>query len=287
MGGLGNQMFEYALYKKFLMLGKKARIDTHLYKNLRMHNGFELEKVFETKIEYADGEDVRRIGDVRSNIFAKARRKLGIIKKTHYMPSPLNVARYTPEIFKLENAYLDGYWQSEKYFNDISDEIKKDLKFVKPLIGKNESIARAMIEENSISIHIRRGDYINLPLHQNICTELYYKAAIEYMNDKLESPFYFIFSDDIGWCKANLIIENAAYIDWNKGSDNFFDMHLMSKCKHNIIANSSFSWWGAWLNENPNKIVIAPDIWFNNTEIYQEDIIPDSWVKISKSTQRG
>lgn len=280
MGGLGNQMFQYALYRKLLYLDKNPKMDANFFSRFEVHNGLELENVFNIKIQHAQNEDITKLGDVQFNLIARARRKAGIIKKTHIMPSRYDTARYMPAIFEYDNVYLDGYWQSEKYFADIKDIIKGEFKFGGQLLGRNGEIAQKIEEENSISIHIRRGDYLSIPLYQNICTKEYYKAAIDFINKRIKSPQYYVFSDDINWCRTNLQLHDAIYVDWNRNENSHYDMQLMSKCKHNIIANSSFSWWGAWLNDNPDKIVVAPNKWFNDHKIYQQDIVPDSWIKL-------
>ena len=136
-------------------------------------------------------------------------------------------------------------------------------------------------KKNSISIHIRRGDYLHPKfnhLYGNICTIEYYKEAITILQQKYANLHFYIFSDDISWVKENLPIVPSTYIDWNKKEDSWQDMYLMSQCKHNIIANSSFSWWGAWLNNNPNKTVICPSRFMNLNQ--QSDIVPEDWIQI-------
>ena len=178
-----------------------------------------------------------------------------------------------------------GYWQGERYFNDYEKEIRNDFRFIKLLDKKNRDILNIINKTNSVSIHIRRGDYVfdkkTKEFHGLLPVE-YYKKAIKIINKKIKNSKYFVFSDDPEWVKNNLKIDSAIYIYWNKGRKNYIDMQLMSNCKHNIIANSSFSWWGAWLNCNPNKIVVAPQKWFNNAKAQKEstDLIPKTWKKI-------
>ena len=177
--------------------------------------------------------------------------------------------------------YYIGYWQSEKFFKDISDEIRKDFSFPKFTSEKNLEILKLIKSYNSVSIHIRRGDYLQNRGFNGLAPLEYYQKAIEYIKNKIENPHFFIFSNDIEWCRKNLSIENSYYIDWNRGEESYRDMQLMSLCKHNIIPNSTFSWWGAWLNKNPNKIVIAPEKWFNDcVNIDYSNIVPETWIKI-------
>lgn len=132
---------------------------------------------------------------------------------------------------------------------------------------------------NSVSIHFRRGDYIGNRIHETDKTE-YYKEALNIIQSKVENPVYFVFSDDINWIRENFKTSfETHYIDFNDSESNYEDLKLMSSCKHNIIANSSFSWWGAWLNSNPDKIVISPKKWFNDDMLNYEDVIPQSWIQ--------
>lgn len=171
------------------------------------------------------------------------------------------------------NYYLEGYFQSEKYFIESSDLIKKDLR------PSNENLDRLVtkypIDKNDISIHIRRTDYIASNGYHPVQSIEYYKQAIEIIGDY---DNIFVFSDDINWCKENLKFDNMIFID---GNDDVEDLWIMSLCKNNVIANSSFSWWGAWLNNNKDKKVIAPSNWFgNHLGLNTSDIIPESWLII-------
>jgi Glycosyl transferase family 11 len=178
---------------------------------------------------------------------------------------------------------LDGYWQSEKYFIDCSKLIRKDFTFKNELDSYNLKLKSKIDKTNSVSIHIRRGDYVN-NLNTNathgLCSIDYYIKAVNYITERIESPYFFVFSDDIEWAKKNIMLNfPCQFISHNIGSKSYLDMQLMSLCKHNVIANSSFSWWGAWLNSNDNKIVIAPRKWFAvNTDIC--DLIPSNWISL-------
>lgn len=178
-------------------------------------------------------------------------------------------------ISRLFRTYMNDYWQNEKYFLDYSNEIRQDFK-LKFVSGKK------ITTPNSVSIHIRRADYVNIPRIAQavgICTEAYYQKAIKFIAKKIKKPTFFIFSepDGLEWAKTSLKFDYP-YTLVKSGKD-YEDLELMSSCQHNIIANSSFSWWGAWLNPNPQKIVIAPDPWFNNKKT---EIIPHGWIKLAK-----
>ena len=163
-----------------------------------------------------------------------------------------------------------------KYFEGIENDIKKDFRFKNQLDNKNLEILNEIENSNSISIHIRRGDYMspeNYNMYGCIATPTYYKKAIKVIEEKVENPTFFVFSNDMDWVKKNIQINSRVfYIDINSGNGSYKDMQLMSNCKHNIIANSSFSWWGAWLNENKNKIVIAPKKWINREDVDSDKI---------------
>lgn len=189
---------------------------------------------------------------------------------------------YWPGIASLSHSvYLAGYWQSEKYFSDASEAIRADFTFRTPLSKKNAELAERVGQTNSVSLHVRRGDYVSSAktnATHGFCSLDYYRAAVLHMAAHIEQPEFFIFSDDMAWVKANLKIDfPCRYVDHNQGAESYNDMRLMSLCKHHVIANSSFSWWGAWLNPNPNKTVIAPRKWFANDNNV-DDLFPSDWV---------
>ena len=179
--------------------------------------------------------------------------------------------------------YFKGFYQSERFFADIKDEVREAFTFDR---SKANSRSLDMLDildkdENAVSLHIRRGDYLQ-PKHWattgSVCQLPYYQNAIAEMSKRVTSPSYYIFSDDIVWVRENLPLQNAVYIDWNTGEDSWQDMMLMSHCKHHIICNSTFSWWGAWLNPSIDKTVIVPSRWFQYSET--PDIYPTGWIKV-------
>ena len=174
----------------------------------------------------------------------------------------------------LRKGFVNGYWQSEKYFESIEDIIRNVFTFPEAS-EQNKAIAREMAASTSVSIHVRRGDYLRY-FPNNVLDEAYYGPAMAYFTERFKDVHFFIFSNDISWCREHLSAERISFVDWNTGKDSPYDMWLMTQCKHNIIANSSFSWWGAWLNNNPEKIVIAPGRWFD--EFSTPDIYCKDWV---------
>lgn len=280
-GGLGNQMFQYAFYfKQKLKNNRCVKFDISSFNNYKQHNGFELDKIFDLDIDYATRNDIRESGKALNSL-DRIKNKLLLKKRPYYSRKPYEAITFFPEMEKLKDGYYFGYWQSQKYFEDISEKVRTIFRF-KDIDEDNNYIYKKILNNNSVSIHIRRGDYLNSKnkIFQNICTEAYYKNAVNYINEHIENPKYYVFSNDIGWCKSNLDIKSVEYIDWNTGDNSYRDMQLMSYCKHNIIANSSFSWWGAWLNKNPAKIVCVPERWFNSEKGETIDVCPSEWIRM-------
>lgn len=273
VGGLGNQMFSYAFYLSMKRKYKASNVKMDLcYPGLKDHNGYELEKIFGIKVQQASGEEVLSLADVcPDNIrFSKLMRRLIKMKvllcgykESFWIQN--DSTRYYESIYDLnpfKSYYLLGTWGNEKYFKDFSDEIKSQFKFREELSGINLEIQKEMQACESVSIHFRRGDFISVGA--NLISNEYYYKAIEYMESCLGACTFYVFSDDIDYAKSVLgEAEKFKYVNWNIGKDSYKDMQLMSKCKHNIIANSTFSFWGAYLNENPEKIVIATTVAFS------------------------
>lgn len=268
-GGLGNQMFEYAFYLA-LKRGMPFRIyGFDISGSISQHYGYELDKIFQidTILQRKIYPKLRKLERHRLIRFEKCSEQncwqyeKGLLQK-----------RFSP------TEYV-GFWQTEKYFKCIENKVRQVFRFRTELLNeKTIALAKELsTNENSISLHVRRGDYVNIDNCQTY-GQSYYLDALEYMRRCTGGGKMIIFSDDIDWCRANLSMEDALYVDWNNGVDSWQDMYLMSLCKNNIIANSSFSWWGAWLNENPNKIVIAPKQWMKSD--VGVDVIPKSWIRI-------
>lgn len=273
-GGLGNQMFQYAMYKSLEKKGKLVKLDSKsFYETKKEHNGYELERIFDIKPNKPTKEDLEKFDENNISTLFKIKRKLFGDKKFVYDTKEYV---FNKDVYKLKNSYLNGYWQSIKYFEGIENDIKKDFRFKNQLDNKNLEILNEIENSNSISIHIRRGDYMspeNYNMYGCIATPTYYKKAIKVIEEKIENPTFFVFSNDMDWVKKNIQINSRVfYIDINSGNGSYKDMQLMSNCKHNIIANSSFSWWGAWLNENKNKIVVAPKKWINREDVDSDKI---------------
>ncbi|MDR3706244.1 MAG: alpha-1,2-fucosyltransferase [Paludibacteraceae bacterium] len=282
--GLGNQMFQYAFYRMLKEIDNNTKLDISEFKYRKHHNGYELESIFNINPCYATKKECDKIADISKSLFDEIRRDFLKIKKNS-MGNLIYESNYSPHfnpiLLQEKNTYFIGYWQTEKYFQPISKIIRKEFSFKKEIDPSNLLIKKQILNTNSVSIHIRRGDYLKKQRFENlgsVCNIDYYNRAIEQIKLKIESPHFFIFSDDMDWVKGNLKIPNLTYVDLNHGKDSYKDMQLMSLCKHNIITNSSFSWWGAWLNANPQKTVIAPNIWFRDVAMI--DIIPETWTRL-------
>lgn len=284
VGGLGNQMFQYAAGRALATnLGCKLLVDISDLIADRQHQGFELLKIFNCTVEVTDGAHVRSVLGWQSS-----KRVQNILR--HPLLAPLRTRHlilephfdYWPEFRKLTDpAYLMGYWQSEHYFDNVADIIRKEFTFRRPLTGDNFELDKRISETNSVSLHVRRGDYVSNPsafATHGVCSIEYYETAIKYVSERIPSPNFFVFSDDMEWVRAHLEIRHpCCYVENNNGADSYIDMQLMSRCKHNILANSTFSWWGAWLNANADKLVTAPRRWFVN-DADTPDLLPSAWV---------
>jgi hypothetical protein len=284
-GGLGNQLFQWAFGVSRQRLSKEVlKFDDRSYMsdNLRM---LELTKLV-SNIEIANLEEISIIRKER-NVLSLLQRKVNSAIKPYYKRNVVCEKTYLYDVdldkSMLTNVYFEGYWQNEKYFLKYRNEILKSLNF-----KMNSSLSFVNLkneitsDKDSVAIHVRRGDYIldkRLTEIHGVCGLDYYKKAIEKMSGDNPNGNYYIFSNDIGWCRENFqFLSQKKIIDSTKTV--FEDLELMSLCKHQIIANSSLSWWAAWINKNDNKCVIAPEKWFNITEIDYSELIPKDWVKI-------
>ncbi|MEG1717928.1 MAG: alpha-1,2-fucosyltransferase [Bacteroidales bacterium] len=283
-GGLGNQMFQYAFYLYLQKKGISSLYVNTSSRSLHRHNGFELFGVFPRLQERPFQECNQRIISWFLYLLYQSRTRIKY-------PTPYILFEDKNNNYKISNSSKKyiwiGFWQKNEYVEFVENELRSLLVFNhSSMEEKNFKLQIDTIQSctNSVSIHIRRGDYLqkNLyPIYGTICTANYYKKAIEYISSQIQHPVFFIFSDDIPWAKENLGLKNACYMEGNSGINSFKDMQLMSLCQHNIIANSSFSWWAAWLNVNQDKIVLSPDKWYNiDGDTTAEKLIPKTWIRI-------
>lgn len=284
-GGLGNQMFQYAF---LLRLQKECReenvfMDHFEYLLKKMHSGFEIDKVFQISAKTADIKELRKykfyhIQSLPYRIYFKLFHRLTDIYKEK------SSFDYYPKVFEEHKHFFDGYWQNHEYFDCIKETVLKEFQFKKPLDNINNTIFQQMLSEsNSVSIHVRRGDFLKHEMYIGICGKYYYEQAINNVigNSPIE-PHFYVFSNDMDWCAKNIIPLTrkckVTLVDWNKDSDSYKDMQLMTACHTNIIANSSFSWWAAYLNIHKEHVVYAPQIWSN--EKYRFKIQMPEWILV-------
>ena len=286
-GGLGNQMFQYACGRALAHKNKeRLYIDTRSLINAKTTVEFTA-RPYELGIFNIQAEEMSPA--LRSRFFPKAI-PLKVLYKwiLNYKIYTEPAFYFNKAIFEVKgNVFLRGYWQTEKYLKAAEDIIRKDFAFEKKKNEETLALADSMQRTNAVSLHVRRGDYVSSPSANSfhgLAGLEYYQKAIALIKEKTVDPFFYIFSDDAAWAEEHLAKDNSntLVIKHNTGKDSWQDMYLMSICNHHIIANSSFSWWGAWLNNKEGKIVTAPKIWFADEKMNNQtrDLKPAGWLEI-------
>lgn len=291
-GGLGNQLFQFAAAKSLAEHHQsELKLDLYYYSK-HPYRKFELDK-FNLELQYATRKEVHNF--TGSNPIQRY-----LNKRENYLQCPAIFAQphyhFYPDFFSLPHPlYLSGYFQSEKYFKPLRDKLVQWYTPRTPLDTVNVKMAEAMSAAESVGVHVRKGDYVASQYTSffGSLSKEYYTSAIQQVQNNISNPVFFILSDDVSWCKSNLNFpDSSVYVDHNMGEDSYKDLILMSHCRHNIIANSSFSWWGAWLNQNTSKVVIAPKQWFRKdyfdgkNPVYPvrqyntNDLIPEGWIQL-------
>jgi len=312
-GGLGNQLQQYALYQKFKSLGAEAKLDLSWFEqfedikqetndkeqykeqNKNYHGtnktkpaikqdivvtNRQCELDFFKHLPYESCTEEEKTALTGSRGLAgKLRRKM-LPQTVHWYKEK---QMYDPELLHYREMYLSGYFACEKYYADILPELREMIRFPEIADAQkriaNEEILKKIRNSHAVSVHIRRGDYLqpeNAAMFGNICTEEYYESALDYMKEKIEDPHFFIFSDDTAYVREHYQGEKYTIVDINHGDDSFYDMYLMSRCEGNICANSTFSFWGARLNARPDKIMIRPTVQ-KNSQAFDEAQMKDLW----------
>ncbi|KAA6303633.1 MAG: O-antigen biosynthesis glycosyltransferase WbnK [Candidatus Ordinivivax streblomastigis] len=311
-GGCGNQMFSYAMYRYLQQQGKDVYLDLHLYDvcyEKAAHETYRLEKYFNlTRNQIAGFDECAQIMDIehlytlpqliQKNMkwyrlvpimIQKICRKtvlkkipgLATLKSSHFIENESNKNFYLSNIVK--DVYLEGLFQVYQPANQIRSILLQDFAFTHPLPTSIQQILEDINNSHSVSIHVRRGDYFTVPVYNflAILTLQYYKNALQYLKSRFTDLRFFLFSNDMDWVKDHFtFLDNWVIVDTsNEAISDYYDLLLMSKSKHNIIANSSFSFWAAWLNQNPQKVVVVPEVWdkYNHTP---DEICPPDWVRI-------
>jgi len=274
-GGLGNQMFQYAIGRNLALKNNtKLKLDVTELGQDKLRD-YELD-IFNISGSIASRLEMMFIRKCSRGIISRI---LGphcfyIQQKDRYFDASI--------LGKKGNIYLDGYWQSENYFKDIRNIIIKDFTIRCDPDKRNKSMLEKIENSNSVCIHVRRRDYISNKKTSEVhgtCSLEYYHNAVKIIEKKVSNPTFFVFSDDLQWTKVNLKLKHPTYyVCINNTEKGYEDLRLMSNCKHFIVANSSFSWWGAWLSNNSDKIICAPKRWFVSEN--EGDIIPKSWIRV-------
>lgn len=277
-GGLGNQLFQYAFARNLALINKaelKVDASTHYdYEEWNCNRNYLLGN-FNIQATPASQKELYLANNVR------------VWQRYRLVPKWIHVQEKAFDGFEREvlikyngNLYVIGHWQNENYFKPISSLLKNELELKKTF---SDTYQRNIREENSVAVHVRRGDYVTDPDYSKKYTNLflsgYYKRAIEFLTQKLTNLVFYIFSDDMEWCKQNIVFPGYSLVYIDNTEDTIHDFYLMTNCKHQVIANSTFSWWAAWLNEYENKIVICPRKWFLN-DWDDSHYALDGWVKM-------
>lgn len=271
-GGLGNQMFQYAAARSLATArGTEVALDLSWF--AQSFDDKTTKRRYELDCFYLDQHTQRLSRSLSSRLST-------LFAKNYHEPH----FHYDPKFKSLpKSSHLHGYFQSEKYFKPNRQQLLEDFSWTIAATGKNKQLEEAIDSHpNSVSIHVRRGDYVQnstvAQVHGQV-SMAYYSAAVKQLLRHVKQPHFYIFSDDPNWTRDNLKFKHpVTYISHN--SSGAEDLRLMQVCKHNIIANSSFSWWGAWLNTNPQKIVISPKTWFSESANDTRDLIPKDWQRI-------
>ena len=285
-GGLGNQMFQYALYKQLTGMRKTVKMDDEAGFREDAQRNPAL-AAFGIAYERASRQEIEEMTDSSMAFTARVRRKLfGRQRRAYFEENKC----FQPKIFDWDDIYLEGYWQSEKYFRDVGNLLKKE--FSLESVRRNRDNGYGLSEEaerylnrieqgESVSVHVRRGDYLlpqNQDLFGNICTDMYYENAVKKMMESRPDCTFYLFTNDNQWAAERLRERKDFPIVLVElpGNRDYETLMLMSRCRHNILANSSFSWWAYYLNDNPDKQVIAPAEWMNGwdcSDICRADMI--------------
>lgn len=281
-GGLGNQMFQYAIGRNLSEKNKTGlKLDITALLNSLPKKNFTFREfgldAFQVKYKL-NICSLLALATGFKNIFFIIN-KVGLIfrNKIRLIIVERGQFNFEEKVLNLKGGeYLDGYWQNEKYFSEISDIIRQEFLLKNELNLWASDWQKRINSVNSVAIHFRRGDYVHLGLSE-ICGLDYYQRAIELIKSKIENPEFFIFSDDPKWASDNFSGDNIHIVSSIENKSAAIEMYLMSACAHQIIANSSFSWWGAWLNKNINKIVIAPSKWTIGIE---NSPVLTTWIKV-------
>ncbi len=290
MGGMGNQMFQYALGKHLALINNtELKLDTSILLNWKpgkhkVNRGFDLD-IFDLNPTFASRKETGSYHcdglSIPEKVLFKIKEKIQgneTVHEKHF--------HFDPSVLQLRgNIYLSGNWQSFKYFAAIEGEIRKDFSFKLPLSKEASELKQTIQESKSVCLNVRRTDYVSVAETSEIMATVsveYYHLALKELENRIGEFQVFVFSDDLDWCRTNLSFtrQTVHFVDHSYAGKKFSDyMQLMAACKHYIIPNSTFAWWSAWLNRDPSKVVIAPKVWFKDKSVKTDDLIPPHWIR--------
>jgi hypothetical protein len=284
-------MFQYAAGRSLaLRLGADLKMDRSYLDGTQMGNTprrYELGS-FDVVERFADRAEVAKWtarGETRFRTLLLRLLGAAGIRRPHPRVLRDPDFRFQPEFLSVSgDVYLEGYWQSERYFASVSDVIRREFSARNPLRGRDDELARTLEAENAVSVHVRRGDFVRRPEtyeFHGVCGVEYYRRCMEIVSGSVVDPHFVVFTDEPGWARENLPpARRVTFVDWDAPRPGWVDLELMRRCRHHIVANSSFSWWGAWLCGNPGKRVLAPARWFNRPGMDTRDLLPASWTVV-------
>jgi hypothetical protein len=286
MGGLGNQMFQFAAGKTLA-----TRLNTSFFLDLDflldrtprpnfVYRDYDL-TIFKLKATRASADQVKPFLYVPENRVDRYYKKLKNAINPHYYYKEPHF--HFDEKFRTlsGNVYMEGYWQSPLYFEAISEVIRNDFSFSSPIGEQSESVHEQISKSHSVCVNVRRADFLTTSFH-GVCDMKYFKPAIDLMASRVRDAHFFVFSDDPAWCLENFHFPYPfTFVGHEHAGSKFSSyLQLMAACKHYIIPNSSFAWWAVWLNQSKDKLVIAPKVWFTNLQWNPKDLIPADWIRI-------
>lgn len=283
MGGLGNQFFQYAYGRALAYRNRTTlKLDISWYDS-HPKRRYSLDQ-FKIAATTAGDEDIGNVLRRRNGVLGKVDAGLQRLKpyyKRRYVRE--RVLSFDPNIARLSHdAYLVGYWGSPRYFSSIAEVLRAELTLAYAMDSTNASYVQQIMNCNSVSVHVRRGDYVEARQQAlfGLLPVTYYQRAIHYLATQLKDPHFFVFSDDIEWCRESIQIDYAHdFVSSADGNADYIDFTLLNSCRHHIIANSTFSWWGAWLSQWNGRVVVAPRQWYADSRYSAHDLVPEEWIR--------
>lgn len=285
LGGLGNQLFQYAAARRLAEAkGTELKLDLSAFESYKLRE-YKLDR-FNIAASIATTEEISRF--TRPTLRARLIKRLEKKLLPYYLQSDLIEKRryhFDPNFLRSrKTVYLKGYFQSPRYFLEIESLIRQEFCVKDVPDNLNKELGALIGNVNAVSLHVRRGDYATNPVarsYHGLLTISYYHSAIKIIAEKVVQPHFFVFSDDVAWVRDHLEIPSpVTFVEHNDAAHDYEDLRLMALCKHHIIANSSFSWWGAWLSSNSAKMVFAPARWVLDSSIDASELLPSNWYRV-------